>query len=142
MARTTIEIQSALLGYLKAQTVLTVLLVSGTAIKETHFQGEQFDFPAIRLSTDLYPSVNGCGPDKADFVIETFSAQKSSLECEKISGVLYNILHKRAFASMGTDYLGVQHSLHFSVVDVTKVTRPEISIYGWKSSLFLTTEVN
>ena len=132
-AKDSVEVKSSMLAYLKAYTPLTSLLlgVSGTSIKETQYQGTDWTFPAIRISVDLLPSVNGCGPDDADFIIETFVAEKSSLSADVISGTIYKLLHKRAFTSLG---------VNFPTVVVKKVVKAEASIYGWKSQVQVHTQ--
>ena len=133
MAKDSVEVKSAMLSYLQAQTTVTSLLftASGTAIKESQWQGEQFTFPAVRLSLDLMPSINRCGPDDADFIIEVFSAEKSSLQADTISGAIYKLLHGHPFTSLG---------VNFPTVIVKKINKATASIYGWKSQIFIHTQ--
>lgn len=131
--RDSTDIIAAMLAYLKAQNSLVSLLTSGDAgqIKEDHWQGTEFTFPAIRLAVDWFPSINGCGLDKADWIIEVFSESKSSKDANDISGTITKILHKHPFVSNG---------IKFPVVVVTKVVKAERSLYGWKSQINLTTQ--
>lgn len=127
-----ITTKSAMLGYLKSQASITSLLGSPTDIKERQWQGEDFEFPAIRVSLDYMPSLNGCGPDDAEFMIEVFSDKPSSMEADNISGTISTLLHKHPFT-----YSGVK----FPVVIVTKVDKAERSIYGWLSRINLKIQV-
>lgn len=136
--QSSVNTKSAMLAYLKSQSVVTSLLNSSKEIRERQWQGEDFQFPAIRVSLDFMPSINGCGPDDADFVIEVFSDTPSSLEADTISGVISTLLHKRAFLeTFGSPSVTVK----FPTVIVTKVDRAERSIYGWLSRVHVKTQV-
>ncbi|HEY6021431.1 MAG TPA: hypothetical protein VIY48_16450 [Candidatus Paceibacterota bacterium] len=139
--RTSDEVRAAGLAYLKSKTVITSLLSSSGDIKEAQWQGVDFVYPAIRLSLDFLPSINGCGPDKAEFTIETFSEEKSSLQAETISAAMETLLHKHPFSV--TIQLPNQSpkTIKFPIVVVTKVLKAERSIYGWRSQINLTTQV-
>lgn len=130
--RDTVEIKSAMLSYLKSQISVTSLLLNSKEIRESQWQGTDFSYPAIRISVDLFPSINGCGLDRADFVIETFVEEKSSLSADALSSSLYRLLHKHPFASLG---------VKFPIVVVSKISKPIRTTYGtWKSDVTLTTQ--
>lgn len=132
MARDSVEVKSAFLTHLKSEPTLTsALIISGTEMRESQWQGEAFTFPAVRLSVDLMPSINRCGPDDADFIIEVFSAEKSSLQADTISGAIYKLLHGHPFTSLG---------VNFPTVIVKKVDKALASIYGWKSQIMVHTQ--
>lgn len=132
--RTTVEIKSAMIAYIKSlPTVVSLLNNDPSRIKEAEWQGTDFAYPGIRVGVDLRPSINGCGPDTADWTIEAFSEQKSSLEADTITGTLAVLLHKKPFIS---------NQIKFSTVVVKEVVRADASIYGWRSQLFLTTQMN
>jgi hypothetical protein len=118
------DIQSALIAYYKSQPSITSLLLgpTGTAIKESQWQGTSFEYPAIRVYVDVFPSVNGCGPDRAEICTEVFSAQKSSRESKLISATIVKLLHKKIFTSNG---------FKFIMMRVVKEWRSERSIYAW-----------
>jgi hypothetical protein len=126
-----VDVKAAMISYLKSQTSVTSLLSTSKEIREAQWQGEDFVFPAIRVSVDFIPSINGCGPDEADFVIEVFSDEPSSLTADKISGAILALLHKRPFT---------MNTIKFPVVIVTRVDKAERSIYGWLSRVHLKTE--
>lgn len=132
--KTLIDVQSALISYIKSSPAILILLNNDPSrIKEAEWQGTDFSYPGIRIGIDLRPSINGCGPDTIDCVFEVFSEQKSSLEASRIAGVLASLLHKKPFVSQ---------QIKFSTVVVNEVTRPDASVYGWKSQLTLTAQVN
>lgn len=137
-----VSVKAGMIAYLKSQPTITgLLLASGTEIRERQWQGEDFIFPAIRVSLDFMPSVNGCGPDGADFLIEVFSEKPSSLEADTIAGALSALLHKRPFSVTITVPPSPPDTLKFPVVIVTKVDKAERSIYGWLSRVNLKTQV-
>lgn len=139
------ELQAAMVAYLKSQNSVTSLLSSGgssaTEIRECSWQGTDFQYPNIRVGVDLMPSINGCGPDKADYIIETFSDKKSSLEADTISSAMAKLLHKHPFSVTITLPLQSPVTLNFPVVVVVQVAKAERTIYGWLSKIQLRTQV-
>ncbi len=135
MSVISLDVQSSVISYLKAQTGLTSLMtgVSGTEIREYQWQGADFVYPALRVYVDLQPSINGCGPDTAMVCIEVHTEDKSSHLNQQLNGVLVTLLHKKRFKSDGLD---------FSMVRVTSVTRPERSIFDWMSKVNVDVLVN
>lgn len=128
-----VDVKAAMLAYLKSLSTVVALLSGSKEIKEAQWQGTEFVYPAIRVSLDYRPSINGCGPDDADFTIEAFSEKQSSLEADTISGTMANLLHKHPFISNG---------MKFPTVIVTKIQKAERSIYGWRSQIDLRTQVS
>ncbi len=135
MSVTSLDVQAAVISYLKGQTSITSQLtgISGTEIREYQWQGADFVYPALRVYVDLRPSINGCGPDTAMVCIEAHSEQKSSMPCQQLTGALTTVLHKKRFKAGGLD---------FPMSRVTDVTRPERTIFGWMSKVNLDVLVN
>ncbi len=135
MTTTNLLVQGAVISYLKSQHTLTSQLtgVSGTEIREYQWAGADFVYPALRVYVDLKPSLNGCGPDTAMLCIEAYSEQKSSMQCQQLTGTLTTILHKKRFKAGGLDFL---------MSRVTDVTRPERTIFGWMSKVNVDALVN
>jgi len=125
--------QSSWIAYLKSKPQLTALLSSSLQVKETQYQGDQFDYPAVRVAIDYYPSVNGCGPDDIDVFIDVFSAEKSSKEAAHISAVLLSILQKHPFT---------QNGIKYPMVWVKEIKKPVRDIFAWKSCLVIKGLVN
>lgn len=118
------DVQAAIYAYLRAKPQLTSLLANAGQIKELQWQGQDFVYPAVRISVDFMPAVNGC-QDRADIYIDVFSELKTSDQASTIAGVIQGIFHRKPFTSAGVSF--------FSVV-VEKVNRPERSIFGWQST--------
>lgn len=126
---------AALIDYLQSKTSLTTLLYNNGAdeIRERHWMGDIFAYPAVRISMDLFPSLPPCSPEKCLVYVCVYSEQKSSAECQNIAGVIKTILHEHPFSQGG---------IKFSVVKVTKVARPERSIFAWQSDVDTVVMVN
>lgn len=130
--QSSVDVKAAFLAYLKSKSSLVSLLAAAGSIKESQWQGEDFVYPAVRISLTFKPSINGCGPDDAEFIIENFSEQKSSKEAENMSSVETAFLHKKPFT---------QNGLKFPIVVVENVAKADASIYGWKSQVTVRTQV-
>lgn len=122
------SVQASWVAYLKSQLNLVALLDSSLQIKELQWQGTEFLYPAVRVSVDYMPSVNGCGPDDIEVFIDVFSEQKSSKQAAHIAAVLQSILQKKPFT---------QNGIKFPLVWVKKVDRPYRDIFAWRSSLHI-----
>lgn len=118
------DVQEAIISYSKAQSSLTSLLPTGTVeIRELEWQGEQFQYPNVRISVDFFPALNGCQPS-AEIYFDVFSEKPSSYEASNIAGVIQNIYHRKPFTTNG---------LKFFVVIVQEVSSPKRSIFAWQS---------
>lgn len=128
-------VQAAFIARLKGMPQLTAEMIgiSGTEIREAQWQGADFSYPAIRVYVDVFPSVNGCGPDRAEICAEIFTDQKSSKVVKHLGGILIENLHKHRFKSQGLD---------FSMVRVTQQKRAERSIFAWQGSVMFEVLVN
>lgn len=123
------NVQAAWVAYLKAQPTLVALLPSSNNIKELEWQGEDWTYPAVRISVDFFPSVNGCIP-RAEIFIDIFSEGKTSNQASNIAGMIQNLVHRRPFTSVGVT--------SFMVI-VQEVTHPARSIFAWQSSIKINT---
>lgn len=119
------DVQAALVAYSKSKSQLTSLLASSNEIKELEWQGTDFNYPGVRISADFYPAVNGC-QDRVEVVFDVFSAEKSSDQASTIAGVIHSIYHRKPFSSVGV-------SVFCSIV--TKISKPDRTIYGWQSKV-------
>ena len=128
-------VQTALISYYKSQPTITSLLTTptGTEVRESQYQGTAFTYPAIRVYVNMYPSINGCGPDRAEICTEVYSEQKSSREAKLISAAIVQLVHKKIFTSNG---------LRFFMVRVVKEYKSERSIFAWLNRIDLEALVN
>lgn len=103
------ELQTALISRLKANTTITPLLASGTYadetwerdIREDQYQSSNFAYPHVRVK--LLPSTplgdKDCPHVKFSVSFLVFSESGSSLEADKIAGIINNELHGKTFTS-------------------------------------------
>ena len=122
-------IQAALLAYMQSKTDITSELGSSSDIKETQWQGRDFDYPAVRIRIISNTPVenSGCRHD-VNIGIQVFSEQASSLEASQIAGIIGNTLHRKQFSS---------DSLNFAlwVTDTPGAVRSDIQT--WRSEVLL-----
>lgn len=132
---TTETVQEAWIAYLKSQPTITNLLSNGGAneIRESQWQGNDFQYPAIRIYIDEHPNVVGCSPSDIEVYIDVFSEQKSSKEAQHIAGALETLLQKKQFT---------QNGLKFPMVWVKNIIHPKRDIYAWRSCLEIKALVN
>jgi hypothetical protein len=126
MSGTPETFQSAWISSLKSKTAITSLLANAREIREIEWQGTDFDYPAVRVGLDFMPSIERCGPDDAEVIIEVFSDEKSSKKATQIASLIYTTYHGKAFT---------QNGVRFSTVIVREVERPDRSIYAWQRNI-------
>lgn len=127
------DIQAAIVAYLKSQSTVTVILGSSEEIRELEWQGTDFQYPAVRVSVDFRPSIDGCAPGRATVFLDNFSEQKSSAQSQSLAGAEYDVFHKRPFN---------QNGMHFSGVTVMNMPKANATIFGWLSSVEIVCLVN
>lgn len=94
------QIQAALIAYLKAQTDVTVEIGGSTEIREDQWQGTEFVYPNIRLRLiSTIPMDEKCSLQEISFAWMVFSESPSSLESDRIAGIIHTNLHEKSFTS-------------------------------------------
>ena len=126
MTATPETFQSSWIANLLSKSSITALLGSPREVREIEWQGTDFDFPAVRVGLDFMPSIERCGPDDAEVIIEVFSDEKSSRKATQIASLIYTTYHGKAFT---------QNGVRFSTVIVREVERPDRSIYAWQRNI-------
>lgn len=79
-----LDVQIALIEYLKADTNLVTMLGTPDQIKEVEWQGADFIYPAVRVENTVHPNMVDCSPDDVDVTIWVMSEKKSSLQTNQI----------------------------------------------------------
>ena len=89
--------QADIIAKLKTLTTVTPLLPEGqSGIKELQWQGDEFQYPAVRLDLERNEYVldeqEMCGLYKVEFSIYVFSQERSSKQSSQIKGLVENAL--------------------------------------------------
>lgn len=120
--------QAAWIAYLKSKTVITSLLSSSLQIKELEYQGNQFDYPGIRVSLDFMPGEDVCFPDTMKVYLDVFSEEKSSKQSVHIASELLILLRNTASFT--------QNNIKFFMIHVSKIPRSDRLESGvWKATV-------
>jgi hypothetical protein len=95
------EIQAAILAYIK--TVITITAeVTVIEMREDQFQGEDYTYPNIRIRLISNNPLNddpSCSHQNVTFSIMVFSEDASSLEADRIAGIINTALHGKSIIS-------------------------------------------
>jgi hypothetical protein len=117
------EIQTALITKLKATAAIVAELVnagsSSTEIREDSWQGTEFEYPNIRvrmISNNPIGELAECSISTFSVSIMVFSESYSSLESDKIAGIISTSLNRKSFTTSGI-------YLHLKTTDIIPATR-------------------
>lgn len=127
------DVQTDLVDYTKTLSAVVALLPSSAEVRELEWQGTDFQYPNVRVSVDLFPSINGCAPYRAEIKFDCFAEDKFSDNAQAIAGAIQKAYHRVPFSINGRIY---------SSSIVTQVTKAQRSIYAWVSSVSITALVN
>ena len=93
-------IQTALISKLQGEATVLAELSDTDEIREDQWQGTEFSYPAIRVrmisnkplkNSDCDQSMIGVG-------LQVFSEDASSMEADRIAGIIDNALHDKPFS--------------------------------------------
>jgi len=100
------EIQTAIVTKLKATAAIVAELVnagsSATEIREDNWQGTEFEYPNIRvrmISNIPRGDTAECSGTQFSLSIMIFSESYSSLEADRIAGIISTSLHIKSFTA-------------------------------------------
>jgi len=129
------EAQTGIVAWLKDNTTITDLHANYPAeIREGMWQGEDFEYPNIRVSCEITPVASGCtGPDTCEMTISCFSLEKSSLQSQAHAGTIANELHNKGFTKSGVKY---------GAIRVLKTPRAILEDSIWQASVQVTMNVS
>lgn len=102
-------VQADLIAKLKTISSVTSLLPEGTAgIKEYQWQGDTFQYPAVRFDLEVndyeFDEQKMCNLWRVEFSIYIFSQERSSKQCSMIKGLLENYLTGLGFTGTNAKY--------------------------------------
>lgn len=123
------EAQAAIIAYLKTKTALTSLLADTTEeVREQEWQGTDFSYPNVRVRIiSNIPASKTCY-QTVEISCIAFSESPSSLEAQKISGTIGEILHDRSFFSTNIGF-------HLVVTNQLRALRTDERT--WRSEILL-----
>jgi hypothetical protein len=125
---TNYQVQIALISYLKSLPVILAEVLA-TEIRENQWQGTEFSYPNIRIKTFRNePYTVNCDASDVLFAIQIFSQLDSSIEAERIAGIINDALHARNFESNG---------IRFSTQTRNQVPAIRQDTRTWRSELLM-----
>lgn len=126
MALNNVQIQSALIAYLKATTTLTDV-VTAAEIRENQWQGTEYIYPNVRVKlNDNRPAEVNCDVSNCMFSILIFSQLDSSIQAEQIAGIIDVALHAHSFSS---------NNIRFSLWRMNIIPAIRIDTRTWRSEI-------
>lgn len=126
MALDNVVIRTSLIDRLKSNLAITIV-VPASEIREYQWQGTDFTYPNIRLHiTRNEPKNASCDVAEIEFSVFVFSELDSSIEAERIAGIINSELHARSF-SVGTT--------RFSLWRTNLVSAIRIDLRTWRSEV-------
>lgn len=129
------EVKAGLVAKLKADATLLAELSSSADIKEAQWQGTEFVYPAVRVRLFANDSPNNdCEYNIVNGSIMVFSEEYSSLEADRIAGIIRTILHKKSFSSSGVAFTGMR------VTNLVPAIRQDENT--WRSEVLFSTRTN
>ena len=96
------QIQYAIIDYLKDDATVLAEFDSSEEIKEDQWQGTTFEYPALRVNLiESKPSnqTQNCSQAAIKLQIEVFTEDDSSRNCDRIAGIICNVLHPQQFTN-------------------------------------------
>lgn len=124
------EIQAALISWLKSNsTIIAELDAGATEIREDQWQGDEFTYPNIRVRMiSNTPQSSDCNFSEFSCAFQAFSEDSSSLEADRIAGIINNELHEKAFQSNNIAFT-------FQVTDLVPAIRSDRNT--WRSEVIV-----
>ena len=106
-------IQAALIAKMKTFANVVALLpvrTDGTsAIKELQWQGDTFEYPAVRLDIEdnsiYFDEQERCTLQEVTFSVYIFSEERSSKQCSQIKGLLINNFVGKSWTGTGVKFI-------------------------------------
>ena len=122
------EIQAALIAWAKANTTITAE-VGADEIREDQWQGDGFAYPNIRLRLiSNNPLTPDCNYSTVSLSWLVFSEDNSSLEADRIAGIISNELHEKSFQSNNIAFM-------FNVTNLVPAIRSDRNT--WRSEVIV-----
>ena len=125
------QIQAAIISKLKGNTTIVAELASSAEIKEDQYQGTEFSYPGVRVqltSNEPLTQDANCPHTRIGLSLLVFTEDDSSLEADRIAGIIHNELHSTQFTING-----IAISLH--TTNLVPAIRSDIRT--WRSQILM-----
>ena len=128
------QIQAAWIARLKANTTITAKLVAcgstASEIREDYFQGDDFDFPNVRVRTlpSTFTVPANCDSQTFSVSFLVFSESQSSYEADEIAGIIANEFNDITFTQN-------TFSFYVRIGRLIPATRSDVRL--WRSEVIL-----
>ena len=125
------EIKQGIIAKLKASSSVTAELGAATDIKESQWQGTEFDYPAIRvrINSNIPVGSADCGAAFTASIL-VFTEDASSAKCDEIAGIISEVLHDTQFVSAGMNFGLWRTNLVPAIRRDTRTWRAEVLVSG------------
>lgn len=121
-------VQANFIAWLKTQSSLVNLLANSSEIRETEWQGTDFHYPNVRVSTAI--TLQRCPPDTLDITVIVFDEEKSSKRTNQIIGIITGLVQGKSFSYNTSKFVGLD------VGRVDKADRGDENI--WQATINIT----
>lgn len=127
-------IQAALIAWLKTRSLIVAEVISTEEIREDQWGGTAYVYPNIRvrLIKNVATGHQGC-LQKCDIGIQVYTEDASSLNCDRIAGIIAKEIHDRQFSS---------NSIQFGVVVTNLVPAYHRTAQTWMAEVLLDTNIS
>lgn len=126
-------IQAVLIAYLKSKSDIATEVTHSSVvdIREDQYQGTEFNYPNIRVRLISNTPLNDsdCNLNRIYFGIQVFTNDASSLNSDRIAGIINQNLHDRSFNAS---------NITFSLRTTNLVPAQRSNIQEWRSEVLMT----
>ena len=125
------QIQAAIIAKLKGNATIVAELASNAEIKEDQYQGTEFAYPGVRVqltSNEPLTQDANCPHTRIGLSILVFTEDDSSLNSDRIAGIIHNQLHSQQYTING-----IAISLH--TTNLVPAIRSDIRT--WRSQILM-----
>lgn len=137
-------IKRNLIEFLQADVPLMAALSGTKQVKEADFQGQDFSYPAIRVTVfPQYPDGNGTSRlhlSQINWIVEVESEKPSSQEADRILGLVINAQFNKQWLGTDDSHIPNFQLIRVDLVNTQDATRNPMRV--WVASATFQCQVN